>query len=323
MTKRSTTAEFAAKASSVHGGKYDYTLVEYKTNSAKVKILCKKHGEYFLQSPAKHLTGQGCPICRYETSSQKITKSLNDFIKSAREVHGQSYDYSQTKYGGSHTPLKIVCREHNKEFYQKATNHLSGRGCPECASEKVTTHILSQVLTTEEFVLKAKDVHGDLYDYTSSVYERSAKKVVIWCNRHAGFFKQSANSHLSGIGCSMCATHGYRGSLPGWLYVLFDGTCTKVGITNNEVKKRVSQINSKGKKKFRVVAEFYFENGEHACLLETTLLRELKSLYKQPAEKFDGSTECFYDLDPLELVNQIELRIATNQTPLEQSSQSL
>ena len=36
-------------------------------------------------------------------------------------------------------------------------------------------------LTTEEFIAKAKAVHGDKYIYDKSVYVNSKKKVIITC----------------------------------------------------------------------------------------------------------------------------------------------
>ncbi len=57
-----TTEEFIAKANSVHNFYYNYSLVQYKKSSKKVFIICKKHG-VFLQTPASHLYGSGCPLC--------------------------------------------------------------------------------------------------------------------------------------------------------------------------------------------------------------------------------------------------------------------
>jgi len=59
---RSTTEEFIEKSIKIHGDKYDYSQVEYKTNMDKINIVCKIHG-VFLQSPSKHLDGQGCKEC--------------------------------------------------------------------------------------------------------------------------------------------------------------------------------------------------------------------------------------------------------------------
>lgn len=60
--KKLTTEEFIKKAREVHGDKYDYSKVEYVNSKEKVTIICPEHGE-FLQSPQKHLSGQGCIKC--------------------------------------------------------------------------------------------------------------------------------------------------------------------------------------------------------------------------------------------------------------------
>ena len=56
------TPEFVQKSISVHGSKYDYSLVEYFHSQSKVKIICKEHG-VFEQVPVRHLQGSGCFHC--------------------------------------------------------------------------------------------------------------------------------------------------------------------------------------------------------------------------------------------------------------------
>lgn len=58
----STTNEFISKANTIHKGRYDYHKVNYQKWNIKVTISCKIHGD-FLQSPNKHLCGDGCPKC--------------------------------------------------------------------------------------------------------------------------------------------------------------------------------------------------------------------------------------------------------------------
>uniref|UniRef100_A0AAU7PHZ9 CapR homology domain-containing protein n=1 Tax=Salmonella phage SalP219 TaxID=3158864 RepID=A0AAU7PHZ9_9CAUD len=53
---------FIPDAISVHGEKYDYSLVDYRGTVRKVTIVCKTHGP-FKQTPATHLRGCGCPRC--------------------------------------------------------------------------------------------------------------------------------------------------------------------------------------------------------------------------------------------------------------------
>ena len=54
--------------------------------------------------------------------------------------------------------------------------------------------------TTEEFITKAKTVHGNKYDYSRVVYVDSVTPVSIVCPEH-GEFKQRPAMHLSGRGC--------------------------------------------------------------------------------------------------------------------------
>ena len=58
-------------------------------------------------------------------------------------------------------------------------------------------------LTTNEFILKAKDIHGTKYTYDKVVYLTSKKPIIITCPVH-GNFEQSPNSHLAGSGCNRC-----------------------------------------------------------------------------------------------------------------------
>lgn len=62
---RLTTTDFISKAKSIHGDKYDYSLIDYKLTAIPVNIICKKHG-VFEQIPNSHLSGNGCRKCKYE-----------------------------------------------------------------------------------------------------------------------------------------------------------------------------------------------------------------------------------------------------------------
>ena len=66
-------------------------------------------------------------------------------------------------------------------------------------------------LTQDEFITKAKEIHGDIYDYSKTVYTKSKDNLTITCNKH-GDFEQTANSHLAGRGCNQCAVE-YRADL--------------------------------------------------------------------------------------------------------------
>ena len=59
-------------------------------------------------------------------------------------------------------------------------------------------------LTQEEFVAKAKSIHGDKYNYSKVIYTHNKSKVIIVCPIH-GEFEQAPVNHLRGKGCMKCA----------------------------------------------------------------------------------------------------------------------
>src|SRR4030095_1134286 len=58
-------------------------------------------------------------------------------------------------------------------------------------------------LTTQEFVAKARAVHGDRYDYALTVYVSATHKVRVICSTH-GEYLSPASHHLGGTGCPEC-----------------------------------------------------------------------------------------------------------------------
>ena len=186
--------DFLEKAKKVHGDKYDYSKVNYKNSQTKVCIICPEHGEFW-QTPANHLFGAGCKKCSAKEVHEKQKSTKENFINQAKNIHGDKYDYSKVEYINNKTKVCIICPEHG-EFWQRPDKHLfCKRGCPKCGK--------TQKLTTEEFIKKAKDVHGEKYEYTKVDYKTTEKKVKIICKTH-GVYMQTPHAHLSGQGCPFC-----------------------------------------------------------------------------------------------------------------------
>ena len=123
------------------------------------------------------------------------------FIKYCKEIHNNKYDYSKAKYVSSHTPVEIICPIHGI-FRQILANHVnSGHGCPKCALELSRKR---KTQSTDEFISKAKKVHGDKYIYDKVAYKGPRNKVIITCPIH-GDFEQAPYNHLTGYGCLKCA----------------------------------------------------------------------------------------------------------------------
>lgn len=198
--KRKNTEWFIEKAKEIHGDKYDYSETEYTQRRKKVTVKCPKHGNFTIIA-GNHLKGSGCKKCAFEKISNLKKKDTKWFIEKAKEIHGNKYDYSKVEYVDSKTPVCIICPKHG-EFWQMPGSHISGKsGCCECGKERIK---MSLKKTTEDFIRKAKEVHGDRYDYTKTNYVGSLNNVLITCKKH-GDFEQLASSHLCGSGCPLCA----------------------------------------------------------------------------------------------------------------------
>lgn len=197
--KKLTTQEFIEKARQIHEDKYDYSKVEYKGMTQKITIICPKHGE-FEQRAGDHINkGSNCPKCSKNLSADKQKSNTNDFIKKARQVHGNKYNYDSVEYKNAKTKVIIKCPIHGN-FEQTPNNHLNGQGCPLCAKEK---QIVTQTYSKQDFIKKASLIHNNKYNYIYSNYINSREKVLIICPIH-GPFQQIPNNHLRGAGCPKC-----------------------------------------------------------------------------------------------------------------------
>ena len=118
-----TKEKFIEKAIKKYGNKYDYSKVEYINCHTKVCIICPEHGEFW-QTPDAHLHKNACPKCGFEAMKKALTKTTEEFIKEAKEVHGDKYDYSKVEYNGGHKKVCIICPKHG-EFWQEASKHVT------------------------------------------------------------------------------------------------------------------------------------------------------------------------------------------------------
>jgi very-short-patch-repair endonuclease len=69
------TDDFIKKAIITHGDRYDYSNTKYIDCYTKVKIICKKHGDFY-QTPRHHIANIGCPKCKSSKGEEKIRAYL-------------------------------------------------------------------------------------------------------------------------------------------------------------------------------------------------------------------------------------------------------
>ncbi len=192
---------FVAKARKRHGERYTYPLQEYAGSQTKVRILCGKHQAEFLQTPANHISGQGCPECGRESRKKGKQLPFQKFAERANRLHPDKYTYDPDTYVDGQTPTTIGCKRCQQSFQQIPSQHLLGYGCWECG---VGDRSVSRRSTWEDFLTKAHEVHGDLYAYPPQEYSNNLTKVRIVCRKHQTEFQQTPGNHLSGQGCPEC-----------------------------------------------------------------------------------------------------------------------
>lgn len=187
--KRLTIQQFIEKSNKVHNFLYDYTKAIYEKSHKKIIIICKIHGE-FEQFPYDHLNGKGCRYC-----ANNYNKSIDEFIKLAKVKHKDFYLYPKSEYINNKYKIEIICKIHGS-FFQRPNNHLMGAGCIKCKGlERKNTNL---------FIELAKQIHGDLYDYSKVEYVSNTKKVEIICKLHGSFMQRPSHHIHNKSGCMKC-----------------------------------------------------------------------------------------------------------------------
>ncbi len=179
------------------GDRYEYDFTDYIKASSNIKVRCVKHNKVFYKDYYNLIKNKhSCPICKKE-GYKEFRKILpqKEVIKSFVKKHGDLYDYSKVDYKGGTQRVTVTCKVHG-DFNITPTLHKGGQGCPKCAG---------LIIDTENFINKAKEVHGDQFDYTEASYEGSHIKTPVTCTSCEHTYEVAPYSHLTGVGCPKCS----------------------------------------------------------------------------------------------------------------------
>ena len=231
--------DFISNALKIHKNKYDYSKVDYKNNKTKVCIICPEHGEFW-QTPYNHIWAKNdCPLCAIKNRTNSQTKSLSDFILEARKVHGHKYDYSKVEYVSNKKKVCIIDIKSGNEFWQTPLNHLKGYGY---------NGRNKRDLSQDDYISKAKEIYGDIYDYSDTRYCGMRKDITVFCNNkdengnYHGYFTVNARNHLNGRCCPMCSGSSYE------------------KIVSNELhKNNINFISECGKRNLRCIGNMFLD----------------------------------------------------------------
>lgn len=202
--KRITRDGFIERSEKEHGkGAYDYSKVSNEFPQAihtKVELQCLRHGEWFIQSANSHLKGKrGCNKCYL------AKRTLQDVIERADLMFpDKKFDYSKLDLSKKGTEKVLIgCTIDDHGFFEQTLNgHWTGKeGCPICDRK-------NRLTSTEDFVRRVKEIHGDTYDYGHlNLVNGQRDDIELTCQSH-GAFTISPWYHLQGYACPRCVKWG-------------------------------------------------------------------------------------------------------------------
>lgn len=286
----------------IYGDVFDLSKLDYVNTETYVELGCKNHG-VFKKKPKDLLVGQGCKKCKLEKSKYN-NKEL--FIQESTKLFGDITDYSKVDKISAMTKVNLRCTIHNHEFTISVSNRLGGQKCPKCAEENYS---LIRKKTTEQFIKEAKEVYGDLHDYTDTVYTGCRRELEVRCKKHNTIFKVFPSSYMDGFTCFRCRQEkGYKSkhhhtkegyiylanSRITYLYLLKcygeDEEFYKIGKTFRSVGERFTKTNMPYKYE---VVYMYSGDADKIWDLEEELHKKYKSYKYKVKILFDGYSESY------------------------------
>lgn len=196
--KQIDTKTFIEKSKEIFGNSLDYSKAKYTGAHGKVILICKKHNEFSISATQHINEKRGCLIC---FGCQETTAS---FIKRSESIFGDAINHSKVNYVNSKIPILLICNLCNREFEIPPAVHLCyKRGCLFCNAGKIDT---------EKFIIQAKEIYGDKYDYSKSIYGGCKKKLIITCGikNHGDFERDPSHFLTRNQGCPKCSYNAKR-----------------------------------------------------------------------------------------------------------------
>ena len=141
--------------------------------------------------------------------------NTREFIEKCQKKYKDIYDYSKVNYKTAIKEVLIGCPKHG--FFPTTPNKFLDKrniyGCNKCGNESSAKKRLDKQL---DVIKKFKKVHGNRYDYSKVIYEKSNKDVIVICKeKNHGPFPIRPNNHLQGKGCRKCADESQINDLSG------------------------------------------------------------------------------------------------------------
>ncbi len=186
--------------------------------SFKLKLICLKCNVFFERSVWTHLSKDkyNCPGC---VGNKKLTfnQFLRKFIQNKlNKKFWILFDKNWWKenYKNTFTKINLKCKICKKELNIDVNNlFYQNVGCNNCA--QLQRSLKNQKITRENFLKKAKEIHGDKYDYSLITEEwwlenfkgpkrTTYVKIPLICKKHGKFFTTISKHISQQSGCPKC-----------------------------------------------------------------------------------------------------------------------
>lgn len=193
----------------------------------------------------------------------------------------KNIDTSQFIYINNTTKSILICKEHG-EFYRNIKQMRKNILCPYC---------IDKITTTDQFVNKSIDIHGNKYNYENTNYINSRTKLNVNCNKH-GVFSLYPSQHLRNQGCKICKLEDLKNDFIKKAKLIHNYDYSKVVYKNNK-KNVVVVCQSHGNFSVRPDNHLNLLNGCPKCSLsngELTISNFLneKNIEFEIQKKFNG-----------------------------------
>jgi hypothetical protein len=201
---RYTLTIFLERAQVVHGDKFDYsniTEADIKGCQSKITVVCRRCRYIWRPSIVNHISGEyGCPSC-----AGLVRLTLETFIIKAHQLHGDIFEYPglcAEMIQNNRSRIYIKCIRCLYVWDCIIRNHLNSRkyGCPQCAG--------NLRWTKNRLLIKAKEIHGDQFDYSLVLEEQilsAYSEITIRCTICDYIWTPNIHNHITGkSGCPQC-----------------------------------------------------------------------------------------------------------------------
>jgi len=125
----------------------------------------------------------------------------DEVIKLMSEKHKNKYSYNIPEFKTVKDKFVANCSKHGN-FETNFDNHYNGgKGCSACGDERTAK---KKTMSKDRVFSDIFKAHGDLYDYSKSIYKNTETKIEIICKTHGSFW-QAPEKHKLGQHCPECA----------------------------------------------------------------------------------------------------------------------